>query len=100
MNLSPCLYLWCFLNIFGRFRAIPVSFSSAIVRIYIYIPNGRTKPRSGIIPNVFLLLFWPLNNDRLKISIQSHSYNYISVKQVTIPATILTRELGEPVVTF
>ena len=49
--------------------------------------------------NVFLLLFDPPNNDRLKISIQFYSYNYISVTQLTIPATILTRELGEPVIT-
>ena len=31
-TLSPCLNLWCFLSIFGRFRAIPASFSPAVVR--------------------------------------------------------------------
>ena len=47
----------------------------------------------------FYYYFYPQNNDRLKISKQSYSYNYISVTQLTTPATILTRELGEPVIT-
>ena len=29
LTLSPCLHSWLFLSIFGRFRAIPASFSSA-----------------------------------------------------------------------
>ena len=48
----------------------------------------------------FYYYFYPKNNDRLKISKQSYSYNYISVTQLTTPATILTRELGEPVITY
>ena len=31
LTLFPCLHLWCFLSTFGRFWAIPVSFSSAVV---------------------------------------------------------------------
>ena len=30
LTLSPCLEIWCFLSIFGRFRVIPASFSSAV----------------------------------------------------------------------
>ena len=31
-TLCPCLNLWCFLRIFDRLRAIPASFSFAVVR--------------------------------------------------------------------
>ena len=31
LSLCPCLHLWCFRSIFGRFTAIPASFSSAVV---------------------------------------------------------------------
>ena len=31
LTLCPCLNLWCFLSIFGRFMVIPASFSSAVV---------------------------------------------------------------------
>ena len=30
LTLSPCLKIWCFLNIFGGFRVIPASSSSAV----------------------------------------------------------------------
>ena len=31
LSLCPCLHLWCFRSIFGRFTAIPARFSSAVV---------------------------------------------------------------------
>ena len=34
---SPCLNLWCFLSIFDRFRAIPASFSSTVVRYIVRV---------------------------------------------------------------
>ena len=42
ITLCPCLNLLCFLSIFGRFRAIPASFISAVV-CYIYINFGLLK---------------------------------------------------------
>ena len=66
LTLSPCVNLWCFLSIFGRFRAIPASFSSAAV-LYFYIilitrkeKNKKIEKQQKNVPNSIPI--WVLPN--------------------------------------